>query len=96
MTELAKIGIQSMGTIRVNNAPGFTKICMPDKELRNLGNRSFIEYLGTFDGSQHPGIRIIRWDDNSIFNLAFNFGSGYPTVRTQRWHRDNTKKKSPN
>ena len=26
MTELAKIGIQSMGTIRVNNAPGFSKI----------------------------------------------------------------------
>ena len=48
--------------------------------------------MGTFDGSKQPGIRIIRWDDNSIFNLASTFGSGYPTVNTHRWHRDNTKK----
>ena len=65
---------------------------MPDKELRNLGYRSFVEYLATFDNCHLPGIRIIRWDDNNIFNLASTFGSGYPTVKTQRWHRDNTKK----
>ena len=91
MTELGKQGIQSMGTICVNNAPGFTKICMPDKELSNLGNRSFVEYMCQFDGFVDPGIRIIRWDDNSIFNLAHTFGSGYPTVMTQRWHRDHTR-----
>ena len=38
-----------------------------------------------------PGIRIIRWDDNKIFNLAHTFGSGYPTIRAERWHCDNTK-----
>ena len=77
-----------MGTIRVNNAPGFTKICMPDKELSNLGDRCFVEYLGKFDGFVNPGIRIIRWDDNSILDLASTFGSGFPIVKTQRWHRD--------
>ena len=92
ITELGKQEIQLMGTICVNHAPGFTKICMPDKELSNLGNRSFVEYLCKFDGFVDPGIRIIRWDDNSIFNLAHTFGSGYPTVKTQRWHCDHTKK----
>ena len=65
---------------------------MPDKELSNLGNRSFVEYMCQFDGFVDPGIRIIRWDDNSIFNIAHTFGSGYPTVKTQRWLRDHTKK----
>ena len=65
-----------MGTIRVNNAPGFTKVCMPDKELRELGSRSFVEYLCAFEGSVDPGVRIIRWDDNNIFNLAHTFGAG--------------------
>ena len=45
MNELRKEGIHSIGIICVNNAPGFTKVCMPDKELRELGSRSFVEYL---------------------------------------------------
>ena len=56
-----------------------------------MRNRRFVGYLGKFDGSKDPGIRIIRWDNNSIFNIASTFGSGYPTVKTQRWHCDNTK-----
>ena len=92
LTELAKIGIQSMGTIRLNNAPGFSKMCMPDRELKSLGNRSFVEYWVTFDTCEAPGIRIVRWDDNNVFNLASTFGSGYPTVGIVRWHRDKTKK----
>ena len=39
-----------------------------------------------------PGMRIIRWDDNSIFNLANTFGSGFPTVKAERWFRGTTKK----
>ena len=62
-----------MGTIRINNAPGFTKVCMPDKELRKLGSRSFVEYMCQLEGSVNPGIGIIWWDDNSISNLAHTF-----------------------
>ena len=91
MTELRKKGIHSMGTIRIQNASGFSKICMPDKELSQLGSRSFVEYIVTFEGSVDPGIRIIRLDDNSIFNLAHTFGSSYPTVKAQRWFRDTTR-----
>ena len=91
MNELRKVGIHSMGTIRVNNTPGFAKVCMPDKEISKLGSRSFVEYMCQFEGSVDPGMRIIRWDDNSIFNLAHTFGSGFPTVKAERWFRDTTK-----
>ena len=93
LNELAKMGIYSMGTIRLNNAPGFSQMCMPDRELKNLGNRSFVEYWVTFDTCVEPGIRIVRWDDNSVFNLASTFGSGYPTVDIVRCHCDSAKKK---
>ena len=84
MNELRKIGIHSMGTIRILNTAGFAKVCMPDKELSQLGSRSFVEYIVSFEGSVDPGIRIIRWDDNNIFNLAHTFGSGYPTIWADR------------
>merc|ERR1712033_77854 len=67
-------------------------MCMPDRELKNLGNRSFVEYWLTFDTCVESGIRIVRWNDNSVFNLASTFGSGYPTVDIVRWHRDKAKK----
>ena len=91
MIELRKKGIHSMGTIRIQNASGFSKLCMPDKELSQLASRSFVEYIVTFEGSVDPGIRIIRWDDNSISNLAHTFGSGSPPVKAERWYCDNTK-----
>merc|ERR1712033_28358 len=67
-------------------------MCMPDRELKNLGNRSFVEYWLTFDTCVESGIQIVRWDDNSVFNLASTFGSGYPTVDIVRWLRDKAKK----
>ena len=60
MNELRKVGIHSMGTIRVNNAPGFSKVCMPDKELVEKGSREFVDDMCTFEGSVAPGIRVIR------------------------------------
>ena len=92
MNELRKLEIHSMGTLYFNNAPGFSKVCMPDKELRELGTRKLVEYLYTFEGSLDQGFRIIRWNDNSIFNMAHTFGAGYPTVKAHRWFRDHTKK----
>ena len=83
MNELRKEGIHSMGTIHINNAPGFSKICMPDKEPRDFGSRSFVEYMCTFEGSVDPGFRIIQWDENSTFYLAHTFRSGYPTVKAE-------------
>ena len=32
MNELRKIGIHSMGTIRIPNAAGFSESCIPDKK----------------------------------------------------------------
>ena len=57
-----------------------------------MGNRNFVEYMCTFEGSVDPGFRIIRWNDNSIFNMAHTFGAGYPTVKAHRWYCDHTKK----
>ena len=90
MNELRKIGIHSMGTIRILNAAGFSKSCIPDKELRELGSRAFVEYLASFEGSVDPGIRIIRWNDSKIFNFAHTKGSAHPTIRKEIWHRDKT------
>merc|ERR1711867_63641 len=56
MSELRKIGIHSMGTIRILHAAGFSESCIPDKELKELGSRAF-EYLDEFEGSVDPGIR---------------------------------------
>ena len=91
MNELRKIGIHSMGTICILNTAGFSKVCIPDKELSQLGSRAFVEYIASFEGIVDPGIRIIRWDDSKIFNFAHTFGSGHPTIRAERWHRDNNK-----
>ena len=91
MNELRKIGIHSMGTIRILNTAGFSKVCIPDKELSQLGSRAFVEYIASFEGIVDPVIRIIRWHDSKIFNFAHTFGSGHPTIRAERWHRDNNK-----
>ena len=77
-----------MGTIRISNLSGFSNICMPDDELRQLGDRGFVEYLVTFEGCVEPGIRLIRWNDGKIFNFAHTFSSGHPTVKAERWYRD--------
>ena len=41
MNELRKIGIHSMGTIRILNTAGLSKVCIPDKELSQLGSKFF-------------------------------------------------------
>merc|ERR1712121_549915 len=85
MNELRKIGIHFMGTIRIPNAAGFSDICIPDSELSKLGDRAFVEYLCTGVDIEEPGIRVIRWRDSKIFNLAHTKGSGYPTIERKRW-----------
>ena len=87
MNELLKIGIHSMGTIRIPNAAGFSQSCIPDKELTDLGDRAFVEYIASFEGSIDPGIRILRWNDSKIFNFAHTSGSAHPTTKKERWHR---------
>ena len=77
-----------MGTICISNLSGFSNICMPDDELRQLGDRGFVEYFVTFEGCEEPGIRLIRWNDGKIFNFAHTFSSGHPTVKAERWYRD--------
>ena len=56
MNELSKQGIHSMVTIRILSAPGFANACLPDKDLKDMGERAFVEYLASFQGSIHPGI----------------------------------------
>ena len=60
MNELRKVGIHSMGTIRIPNAAGFSDVCIPDDELSKLGDRVFAEYLCTGVDIEEPGIRLIR------------------------------------
>ena len=81
-----------MSTIGVKNAPGFSTVCMPDKELKNLETRKFVEYMCTFEGSLDPGFRIIWWNDNSIVNMAHSFGAGFPMEKVIRWFRDCNRK----
>ena len=96
MNELRKLGIHSMGTIRVKDFPGFSTVCMPDKELKDLGTRKFVEYMCTFEGSLDPGFWIIWWNDNSIVNMAHSFGAGFPTEKATGWFCDHNKKKCKN
>ena len=72
MNELLKLGIHSMGTIRIPSAPGFADACLPDKELSDMGERAFVEYIASFEGSVNPGIRILRWNDSKIFDQKKN------------------------
>ena len=87
MNELAKEGIHSMGTIRIPSAPGFADACLPDKDLKDMGERAFVEYIASFEGSIHPGIRILRWNDSKVFNFAHTSGSAHPTTKVERWYR---------
>ena len=77
MNELSKQGIHSMGTIRIPSAPGFEKVCIPDKDLKDMRERAFVEYIASFEGSIHPGIRILRWNDSKVFNFAHTTGSAH-------------------
>lgn len=87
MEELLELGIKSMGTIRIPNALGFADACIPDKELKEKGERAFAEYLVSFNDIMHPGIRIIRRNDSNVFNFAHTTGSAEPTTKVQRWYR---------
>merc|ERR1711888_372291 len=92
MEELLEVGIDSMGAIRIPDAPGFVDACIPDKELKEKGDRAFAEYLVNFDNIMHPGIRIIRWHDSKVFNFAHTSGSVEPTTPVQRWYRGRDKR----
>ena len=89
INELLKLGIHSMGTIRIPSAPGFAEACLPDKDLKDMGERAFVEYLASFEGSIHPGIRILRWHDSKVFNFAHTTGSAHPTTKVERYYRGN-------
>merc|ERR1711895_16767 len=77
-----------MGTMRTPNDPGFVDACLPDKELKDKGERAFVEYLVSFDDIVHPGIRILRWNDSKVFNFVHTTGSAQPTTKVERYHRD--------
>merc|ERR1712121_554393 len=87
MAELLELGIDSMGTINVTGAPGFSDVCIVDKDLKAKGDREFVEYLVDYDKIKYPGIRMIRWHDSKVFNFAHTSGSAAPTTTVQRWFR---------
>ena len=84
MNELLKIGIHSMGTICIPNAAGFSDACISYKELSDMGDRAFVEYIASFKGSIDPGIRILRWNESKIFIFAHTSGSAHPTTKVER------------
>merc|ERR1711888_66593 len=67
MEEFLDEGIDSMGTIRIPNAPGFVDACIPDKDLKDKGERAFVEYdskvfnFAHTSGSAKPTTPVQRW-----------------------------------
>ena len=85
--ELLKRGIYCLGTVRLNRVPGLNSILITDKELKDQGRSAFVEYQGEHDKSGNKCIRVVRWNDNNIFNLMYTFGSALPKDTVQRWDR---------
>lgn len=54
INKLRKHRIHLLGRIWVNNAPCFSKVCMPDNEPREMGTTKFVEYMCTIEGSEVP------------------------------------------
>ena len=97
--EMEKLGIQMVGTVRIDRCPGFKNVCISDKDLRALGKSAFKEYEAKLD---ERVVRICRWFDNNLVTFIYTLGSAQPETEVLRWARSdpsNNKKvavKAPN
>ena len=91
--ELRKRGIHIMGTVKLNRVPAITSVIIPDEDLKARGKFAYVEYEGRLADSKGnvpedaEGIRVIRWNDNKLFNIMSTFGSAHPGSTVQRWDR---------
>ena len=92
--ELLKMGIHCMGTVKLLRVPAIADIIISDKELKNKGKSSFVEYKGLMKDAEgnlpdddNESLRLIRWNDNKCFNLMSTFGSAQPEGLVKRWDR---------
>ena len=92
--ELLKRGIQAIGTVQLNRVPAISKVIISDKDLREKGDHAYVEYKGMLKDSEgnlpdddSESLRLMRWNDNKIFNLMSTFGSAHPPGVAMRWDR---------
>ena len=76
-----------MGTVKLDRVSGLKPILIKDSDLIAKGKSSFVEYEGILDTDPESALRVIRWNDNSIFNLITTFGSAMPLETCMRWDR---------
>ncbi|CAL4160674.1 unnamed protein product [Meganyctiphanes norvegica] len=84
--ELLKLGIHCIGTVRLDKISGIKKHLITDAALKHKGNSSFVEYEGKLDEGSTDTVRVVRWNDDKIFNLMTTFGSAMPLSTCQRWN----------
>ena len=77
-----------MGTIRLARVSGIHPILITDDALNKTDKSSYVEYEGKLGkGASAGALRVIRWNDNAIFNMITTFGSALPLASCQRWDR---------
>ncbi|KAJ8928566.1 hypothetical protein NQ314_018870 [Rhamnusium bicolor] len=76
----AKVGILSVGTVRINRVP---KIAMvEDKILSKRDRGAFEEKVSAYD---NINISLVKWHDNKCVNLLSTYVGSQPTGKVKRW-----------
>ncbi|KAJ8939127.1 hypothetical protein NQ314_011227 [Rhamnusium bicolor] len=79
LSQLAKRGIYSLGTIRRNRIPNCT--APVDKAPQKLGRGTCYEYVTEMDGVP---ISYVIWKDNKIVSLLLAFCGAQPITKVKR------------
>ncbi|XP_041093551.1 piggyBac transposable element-derived protein 3-like isoform X2 [Polyodon spathula] len=80
--ELAKMGIHSLGTVRLHRIPN---IKMPtDLHLKKEGQGSFVEKTVAADDVD---LKLVKWHDSRSVHLLSTFAGAYPDARVKRWDK---------
>ncbi|KAJ8968848.1 hypothetical protein NQ314_002063 [Rhamnusium bicolor] len=77
---LAKVGILSVGTVRINRVPKVDMV--EDKILSKKGRGAFEEKVSTYD---NINISLVKWHDNKCVNLLSTYVGSQPTGKVKRW-----------
>ena len=80
---LARRGILSLGTVRLNRLPKTTKL-LSDAELAKRGRGAYQEKITSVDGTQ---LSVVRWYDNRAISLLSTFVGSQPVSEIKRYNK---------
>jgi len=86
---LAKRGIWSLGTVRINRVPNSNLIS--DEKLKKQGRGCFSEQIAEIEDIP---ITVLKWCDNKCVTFLSTFVGGQPTELSQRWDGKESRYKS--